>query len=115
MRLRVRSLALLSGLRIPRCRELWCKPATTALIRPLAWEPPYAVGAALEKTKRPKKKKKFTDRIRETECKVISLASELASSVLSLGGLSQPWCLSPDQHLLKTQHSTPILKKPTLT
>ena len=22
---------------------LWCKPAATALIRPLAWEPPYAV------------------------------------------------------------------------
>ena len=25
MRLRVRSLALLSGLRIQRCRELWCR------------------------------------------------------------------------------------------
>ena len=28
------------------------------LIRPLAWETPYAVGAALEKTKKTKKKKK---------------------------------------------------------
>ena len=28
------------------------------LIRPLAWEPPHAMGAALEKTERPKKKKK---------------------------------------------------------
>ena len=28
----------------------------TAPIGPLAWEPPYAVGAALEKAKRPKKK-----------------------------------------------------------
>ena len=27
---------------------LWHRPAATALIRPLAWEPPYAVGAALE-------------------------------------------------------------------
>ena len=25
MRLQVRSLALLSGLRIQRCRELWCR------------------------------------------------------------------------------------------
>ena len=33
---------------------LWCRPAATALIRPLAWEPPYAVGAALEKAKRQK-------------------------------------------------------------
>ena len=37
---------------------LWHRPAATALIRPLAWEPPYAVGAALEKAKRQKKKKK---------------------------------------------------------
>ena len=28
------------------------------MIRPLAWEPPYATGAALEKAKRQKKKKK---------------------------------------------------------
>ena len=34
---------------------LWRRPLATALIRPLAWEPPYAVGEAL---KRPKKKKK---------------------------------------------------------
>ena len=30
---------------------LWCRPAATALIQPLAWEPPYAVGAALKETK----------------------------------------------------------------
>ena len=35
---------------------LWCRPAATALIRPLAWESPYAAGAALEKTKKKKKK-----------------------------------------------------------
>ena len=39
--------------RIWRCRELWCRPAATAPIRPLAWEPPCAAGVAL---KRPKKK-----------------------------------------------------------
>ena len=37
---------------------LWRRPEATAPIRPLAWEPPYAAGVALEKTKRPKKKKK---------------------------------------------------------
>ena len=31
---------------------LWDRPATTAPIRPLAWEPLYASGAALEKTKK---------------------------------------------------------------
>ena len=34
----------------------WCRTAATALIRPLAWEPPYAMGTALEKTERQKKK-----------------------------------------------------------
>ena len=32
---------------------LWCRPAAAAPIRPLAWEPPYAVHMAL--TKKPKK------------------------------------------------------------
>ena len=31
---------------------LWCRPAATALIQPLAWEPPYATGVALEKTEK---------------------------------------------------------------
>ena len=30
---------------------LWRRPAATGPIRPLAWEPPYAASAALEKTK----------------------------------------------------------------
>ena len=54
MRLRVRSLASLSGLRIQHCRELWCRPAAVALIRPLAWEPPYAAGVALKRQKKTK-------------------------------------------------------------
>jgi len=41
----------------PALLWLWRRPAATALIRPLAWEPPYAVGAALEKAKRQKDKK----------------------------------------------------------
>ena len=28
---------------------LWRRPSATALIRPLAWEPPYAAGAALKR------------------------------------------------------------------
>ena len=59
MRLRVRSLALLSGSGVAvscsvgrRCGLglallwLWCRLVATAPIRPLAWEPPYATGAA---------------------------------------------------------------------
>ena len=57
MNLRVRSLSLLSGLRIWCCGELWCRLTATAPIRPLAWEPPCAEGAALEKAKRQKQNK----------------------------------------------------------
>ena len=49
-----------SGLRIQRCRELWCgvdpellwlwcRPVTTALIQPLPWELPYAVSVTLKR------------------------------------------------------------------
>ena len=73
-RLWVRSLALLSRLRIRCCMScgvvhrhglvpawlwLWCRLVATALIKSLAWEPPYATGAALEKTKRTPPQKKF--------------------------------------------------------
>ena len=40
----------------PALLWLWRRPGAAALIRPLAWEPPYAAGAALEKGKRQKKK-----------------------------------------------------------
>ena len=43
----------------PALLWLWCRPASTAGIGPLGWEPPYAVGAALEKAKRQKKKKRI--------------------------------------------------------
>ena len=52
---------------------LWCGPAATAPIRPLAWELPYAAGATQEiattaitdkKTKDKKKKKKKKENIK---------------------------------------------------
>ena len=41
----------------PMLLWLWCRPAATAPIRPLAWEPPCAAGAAQEMAKRQKNKK----------------------------------------------------------
>ena len=38
----------------PTLLWLWCRQAATAPIRLLDWEPPYAVGEALEKAKRQK-------------------------------------------------------------
>ena len=71
--MQVQSLALLSGLRIWHCHELWCRsqtrlsdpellwlwcrPAAIASIWPLAWEPPYAAGAAIKDKKKEKENK----------------------------------------------------------
>ena len=38
---------------------LWHRPAATAPIEPLAWEPPHAMGVALERQKEKKKKESF--------------------------------------------------------
>ena len=57
--------ALAWWLGIQCCCELWCEWQTCldlALLwlwyRPAAWEPPYATGGALEKTKKKKEKKR---------------------------------------------------------
>ena len=42
----------------PALLWLWHRPVATAPIEPLAWEPPYAEGAALEKAKSQKNKQK---------------------------------------------------------
>ena len=43
----------------PMLLWLWLSMAATASIGPLAWEPPYAAGAALEKTKTNKQTKNY--------------------------------------------------------
>ena len=45
------TLASLSGLRIWRCHKLWCQSAAATPVQPLAWEFPYATGAAIKKKK----------------------------------------------------------------
>ena len=55
MTMRVRSLALLSGLRIQSVVPwLWCRPAGAALTGLLAWEPPYARGCSSKENKQAK-------------------------------------------------------------
>ena len=43
----------------PELLWLWCWPVTTVPIEPLAWEPPYAVGAALKRQKDNNNKKEL--------------------------------------------------------
>ena len=49
----------------PMLLRLWCRPAATTLIQPLTWEPRYAVGVALKKTKDQKKKKEEEEQERK--------------------------------------------------
>jgi len=69
MRVQFRSLALLNGLRIWHCHELWCRSqmwlrspllwlwrrlAAIGPIQPLAWKLPYATDVALKSKKKDK-------------------------------------------------------------
>ena len=40
----------------PALLWLWCRAPAIALIEPLAWEPQYAMGVALKRQKKEKKK-----------------------------------------------------------
>ena len=42
----------------PALLWLWCRLAAVAQIGPLAWEPPYATGAALKKKKKRREREK---------------------------------------------------------
>ena len=56
---------------------LWSRPAATAHIRPLAWEPPCAVDVVLKKKKKPKKKIKLWNHV----CSVSSTHLRLAHTL----------------------------------
>ena len=49
--------ALAQWVKDPALLWLWRRPGATVPIRPLAWEPPYAAGAAQEIAKRDQKNK----------------------------------------------------------
>ena len=53
----------------PALLWLWCRPAATAAIQPLAWNSPYAAGAALKRQKTKKKKKKETPKPKSAQCR----------------------------------------------
>ena len=85
----------------PALLWLWRRPVATATIQPLAWEPPYAAGAAQEiatttTTKKDKKKKKFKQRssIVRAILKEVTLGhfvkySELKTRLKAGGGSSE--------------------------
>ena len=69
---------------------LWCRPVATPLVRSLAWELPYAVGEALKKKTKKKKKNdpfnklfKYAKRIVNSRHEVIQQLSRTYSSYIT--------------------------------
>ena len=63
---------------------LWHRPAAVAPIRPLAWEPPYAAGAALKKTKDQKKKRSLDSGVCLSETMVNSTECALCVIIVCI-------------------------------
>ena len=97
MRLQIQSLALFSRLRIQHCYELWhksqtqldpvllqlwCKPAATATIWPLAWELAYCCMCSPKKQKKPNQNKTKQQQ------------KQTKKSSLTLNYSSYYWCFS---------------------
>ena len=69
----------------PTLLWLWCRLVATALIRPLAWEPPCAASAALKRQK--ERRKEGRKEGRKKERKLVEHPTPLLSERVSLGGL----------------------------
>ena len=61
----------------PALLWLWCRLVATALNQPLAWEPPYAVGVALQKAKKRAQNKKQNKTKKPNENKLINSENRL--------------------------------------
>ena len=97
---------------LPRCSRrcgldlawlwLWCRPAATAPLQPLAWELPYATSAVLKK-----KERKFVSKLNRFVLFIAFVCSCCASAFWILGcEVVVPWAweMRPDWHF-----PTPLL------
>ena len=64
---------------------LWCKAAAAAPFGLLAWEPPYAAGAALKKDERQKKRER--DTLYNGEYMVLTTRALMKDTHASLGNV----------------------------
>ena len=67
----------------PKLLWLWQRPASAAPIRPLAWEPPYAVGATLERQINKSKNKKQKTKLKKKKMRKHQVGGSHSGSVLT--------------------------------
>ena len=77
---------------------LWRRSAATALIRLLAWEPPYATGIGLKRQKKKKKKKK---EVIEANLQLASLLQIVVPEVYSVLEPSSSKRMQRHEHKLR--------------
>ena len=68
----------------PTLLWLWRRPEATAPIRPLAWEPPYATGAAQKMAKKQKQTKKPSKKTQKNKKRKWGFPGHVASEWLDL-------------------------------
>ena len=72
----------------PTLLWLWRRPVATAPFRPLAWEPSYVAGAALEKAKRQNKTKQNKTKNNQKEISILHTPSTCCLSLTALSLVS---------------------------
>ena len=79
---------------IPRCCELWCRLVATAQIHPLAWEPPYATGAALKRQNKNKTQSQHSSSPEQFTCLNVTKCTYFPTPLCQgpLSGMSFPSC-----------------------
>ena len=78
---------------------LWCRPVATAPIQPLAWEPPYAMGATLERQKQTNKHRK-TLHINVYSSFILNCPNLEATTMSFSGWMDKYTVVHPDNGLL---------------
>ena len=98
----------------PKLLWLWHRPTATAPIRPLAWEPPYAVGAALKRQKGKYINKRFASAPCSVElCLCTAWPAFLSQAGCALGpcplpALALPWPWTRDAQASRLVAGWPV-------
>ena len=70
---------------------LWCRPAAVALTGPLAWEPPYAVSAALKSKKKKEEEEEEEEAVGGVPAVAQLVKNSIAAAQVAAEARVQSW------------------------